>query len=102
MKVIGENCVINELINEYCESYAEKLNKELQSAKREFPINYTYTTPTIYTSSLDHGISLTIRYLVSTRKIRESSHEIWESVLELVEAHDDIDLAYPTHRHINT
>ena len=60
--------LLTELINEYCESYSEKLNKELQSAKREFPINYTYTTPTIYTSSLDHGISLTIRYLVSHTK----------------------------------
>jgi small-conductance mechanosensitive channel len=93
--------LLSELISNYCKSYEDQLNRELKSARQNFPINYTYTTPTIYTSSLDHGICLTIRYLVSTRKIRESSHELWESILELSEIHDDIDLAYPTIRHLN-
>ena len=92
--------LLTKLINDYCSQYEEKLKKELKLAKREFPINYTYITPIIYTSSLDHGISLTIRYLVATRRIRESTHEIWESILELVDEHDDIDLAYPTYRYL--
>jgi len=49
---------------------------------------------------LDHGISLTVRYLVATRRIRQSNHDIWEQILDLIEKHDDIDLAYPTQRYI--
>ena len=90
--------LLTDLISDYCKQYEDQLKRELRQA--DYPINYTYITPTIYTSSLDHGISLTIRYLVATRRIRQSNHELWEQILELTEAHDDIDLAYPTQRHI--
>ena len=89
-----------EIINEYCKEYEDQLKRELRQAKKDYPINYTYITPTIYTTSLDHGISLTIRYLVATRRIRQSNHELWEKILTVTEDHDDIDLAYPTFRHI--
>ena len=89
-----------EIINDYCAEYEDQLKRELRQAKKDYPINYTYITPTIYTSSLDHGISLTIRYLVATRRIRQSNHDLWEKILEITEAHDDIELAYPTFRHV--
>ena len=88
------------LINTYFNEYENKVTKELRKVKKDYPINYNYITPTIYTSSLDHGISLTIRYLVSTRNIRESSHELWESILDIVDKNKDIDLAYPTYRYL--
>lgn len=92
--------LLTDLISDYCKQYEDQLKRELRQAQKDYPINYTYITPTIYTSSLDHGISLTIRYLVATRRIRQSNHELWEQILEMTEAHDDIDLAYPTQRHI--
>ena len=86
------------IITDYCKVYEDQLKRELREAKKLYPINYTYITPTIYTSSLDHGISLTIRYLVATRRIRQSNHDLWEAILEFIDQHDDIDLAYPTQR----
>ena len=86
------------LITGYCESYSDQLKRELRQAKKDYPINYTYVTPTIYTSAKDHGICLTIRYLVATRRIRESDHDLWEAILDIVADHSDLDLAYPTHR----
>ncbi len=89
------------IISNYCKSYEDQLKLELRQAQQEYPINYTYITPTIYTSCLDHGIALTMRYLVATRRIRQSNHDIWEQILDYVSTHDDIELAYPTQRHIN-
>ncbi|MEC8677298.1 MAG: mechanosensitive ion channel family protein, partial [Candidatus Margulisiibacteriota bacterium] len=86
------------IITDYCKVYEDQLKRELREAKKLYPINYTYITPTIYTSSLDHGISLTIRYLVATRRIRQSNHDLWEMILEYVDDNDDIELAYPTQR----
>lgn len=93
----GKELFIN-LISEYAKSYEQQINQEMKSVKNDYPINYRYTTPTIYTSTLDHGISLTLRYMVPTRAIRQSTHDIWEAVLDIIDAHDDLDLAYPTHR----
>ena len=103
MKVIGRKTkqLLTDLISDYCKQYEDQLKRELRQAQKDYPINYTYITPTIYTSSLDHGISLTIRYLSGhTSHPPVQSHELWEQILELTEAHDDIDLAYPTQRHI--
>lgn len=92
--------LLTNLITEYCEKYENQLKRELKQAQKDYPINYTYITPTIYTSTLDHGIRLTIRYLIPTRRIRQSNHDIWEKILDIVDDHDDIELAYPTIRHI--
>ncbi|MGA0242426.1 MAG: mechanosensitive ion channel family protein, partial [Candidatus Marinamargulisbacteria bacterium] len=50
-----------EIINNYCHHYEDQLKRELRKAQKDYPINYTYITPTIYTTALDHGISLTVR-----------------------------------------
>ena len=93
--------ILNEIISEYCKEYEDLLKKELRKAKKDYPINYTYITPAIYTTTVDHGITLTLRYLVATRRIRQSVHEIWEKILDTLDEHDDLELAYPTIRHIN-
>ena len=92
--------LLQSIMMTYHSKYEDQIKKELRKAKKEYPINYTYITPNIYTSTLDQGICLTIRYLVSTRKTRESSHEIWEAILDLLDHNKDIELAYPTHRYI--
>ena len=89
-----------EVITDYYAPTEEHLKKALKQAKSEYPINYTYTTPTIYTSALDHGICLTLRYMISTRKIRQSTHDIWEELLDIAAEHPTIEFAYPTERRI--
>ena len=92
--------LLHDIITQYCQQYESKLKQSLRHAKKEYPINYTYITPTIYTTALDHGICLTIRYLVATRQIRQSKHELWETILDTFEPHQDIEMAYPTIRQI--
>lgn len=55
--------------------------------------------PTVYTS-IDHenSITLTIRYMCSYRKRRDSSEKIFEAVLHEFKKHEDIEFSYPTQR----
>ncbi len=93
--------LFHEIISSYFDTYHDQLKRELKKAKKDYPINYNHVTPIIYTSTVDQGIRLTLRYMVQTRKIRESDHEIWESILNLLDKHKDLELAYPTIRHLN-
>ncbi len=93
--------ILQDIISAYCSSYEDQLKRELRRAKKDYPIKYNYITPTIYVSTVDQGITLTIRYMVATRRIRESNHEIWEKILDSLDKNKDIELAYPTYRHIN-
>ena len=70
----------------------------MEEASRKFLISYNKLTPTVYTSIVDSGVLLTIRYLCFPRGRRGSTEEIWENILDAFAAADDIDFAYPTQR----
>lgn len=59
---------------------------------------YSKLTPVAYTSVMDCGVLLTIRYLTAPRQRRGSSEAIWEEILREFARCDDIDFAYPTQR----
>jgi len=73
--------------------------EQIRQAARQFMIFYTHLTPTVYTSVVDSGVLLTIRYMCEPTKRRSSTEDIWEAVLTEFAAHDDIDFAYPTTRY---
>ncbi len=70
----------------------------LHAGAKKFLIHYTKLTPTVYTSVVDSGILLTIRYLADPRERRGTAERIWEAILDGFEREDTIDLAYPTRR----
>ena len=55
-------------------------------------------TATVYTSVLDHGVCLSMRFLTDPRRRRGFDQTLWEGVLDMVQNEPDIDLAYPTQR----
>ena len=61
-------------------------------------ISYATVTATVYTSVLDHGICLTMRFLTEPRRRRDFDQSLWEGVLDVVSNETDIQLAYPTQR----
>jgi small-conductance mechanosensitive channel len=75
--------------------------EKLKEASKKFMIFYTTLTPTVYTSVVDNGVLLTIRYLTEPRRRRGSEAAIWEEVLNEFSGCDDIDFAYPTQRFYN-
>lgn len=74
------------------------VEEKVKAASNRFMIAYSKLTPTVYTSVVDSGVLLTIRYLCDPRERRTTSEAIWEDVLDEFARHKDIDFAYPTTR----
>lgn len=82
----------------HAEHLTAQAEQDLLTASRQYLINYTKLTPIVYTSVVDSGVRLTIRYLIEPRRRRGTEHAIWEDILTEFAQCPDIDLAYHTVR----
>ncbi|NKQ36943.1 MAG: mechanosensitive ion channel [Chloroflexi bacterium] len=89
--------LLNQIVEHYAPDVSEGIRRYKQSTDR-FVISYTNISPTVYTSVVDSGVMLTLRYLVDPRHRRTSEQQVWESILRAFKPHWDIDFAYPTQR----
>jgi small-conductance mechanosensitive channel len=92
--------IMQELADFHALAITPDVERELKETSRKYLIFYNKLTPTVYTSVLDSGVLLTIRYLSEIRKRRSTTEAMWESVLNEFAKNDDIDLAYPTYRRV--
>ncbi|MCZ6918614.1 MAG: mechanosensitive ion channel family protein [Gemmatimonadetes bacterium] len=90
--------ILLDIAQRQSEKTSEEAKKRVEEASRKFLISYNKLTPTVYTSVVDSGVLLTIRYLCFPRSRRNSTEEIWENILTAFADHDDIEFAYPTQR----
>ena len=93
--------ILDGIVEEKTKKYQEPASKELKKAAQQFMIFYTKLTPIVYTSVKDHGVMLTMRFLVDPRQRRATRRAIWESVLLDFAKYPNIDFAYPTNRLFN-
>lgn len=91
-----------ELVNALADDLTMEITKEANSpqprGEPRFLIRYRKLTPVVYVSVKDSGVLLTLRYLSRPRERRGSSSAMWERLLDMVDEHPDIQLAYPTQR----
>jgi small-conductance mechanosensitive channel len=84
------------------EDHAEKLDahvrKRIDEAAHVLHIKFPKLTPVVWTSVVDSGVKLSMRYLCKPRARRSSSTHIWEEVLDAFAEMPDVDFAYPTTR----
>jgi small-conductance mechanosensitive channel len=90
--------VLTRTVTEHAEKLTEDAKKRIDEAAETMHIKFTKLTPVVWTSVVDHGVQLTMRYLCQPRDRRTSTSEMWESVLDAVDDMDDVELAYPTTR----
>ena len=91
--------ILEEIANRYGESISQEAEMSIKEASRKFMIFNAKLYPTVYTSiDNENCITLTIRYMCSYRKRRDSSEKIYEEVLDRFKNHEDIEFAYPTQR----
>ncbi len=83
---------------ECADDLSEDAERTIRRAARDYFIFYSKLTPTVYTSVVGEGVQLTLRYLVSPRRVRGSEQDVWETILDRFAECDDIDFAYPTTR----
>lgn len=76
----------------------EAVEHQIKESSRRFPIFYSKLTPIVYTSVVDYGVGLTLRYLCDPRKRRGTAQAIWEDILDTFAGFGDVNFAYPTQR----
>ena len=90
--------ILLEVAAECADDLSEDAERTIRRAARDCFIFYSKLTPTVYTSVVDHGVKLTMRYLVAPRRVRGSEQDVWEAILDRFAERDDVDLAYKTNR----
>jgi len=86
--------LLTEIVNESCDKTTKEAQKKLKEATKDYVIYYNKLTPIVYTDVKDSGVLLTIRYLCSPYNRRGSQQLIWERILNLFEANNDLDLPF--------
>jgi len=90
--------ILSEIAQRYTAIKSEHAAEQVRRAASKFLIYFQHLTPIVWTSAIDYGVKLTIRYLCHPRQRRSSESAIWEAVLEEFSKCPDIDFAYPTQR----
>lgn len=92
--------ILSDIVIKHTDYLSHQAGKKVKEANKKYLIHYSTLTPIVYTSVKDSGVMLTMRYLCEPRDRRGTQQAIWEEVLRKFSQHDDIQLAYPTYRHI--
>jgi small-conductance mechanosensitive channel len=90
--------ILTAIAFKHAEHLTAEAERDLLTASRQFFINYRKLTPIVYTSAVDSGVRLTMRYLIEPRRRRGTVSAIWEDILTEFAQCPDVDLAYPTSR----
>ncbi len=90
--------ILEQIARDHAMHLTETAEHRIKEVSSRFMIFYSKLTPIVYTSVVDSGVLLTIRYLCDPRTRRGTAQAIWEDVLDAFGHEDDIDFAYPTQR----
>ena len=90
--------IMLEMVTEASVETSKRAADSLRRRPSRMLISYGTVTATVYTSVLDHGICLSMRFLTDPRRRRQFDQTLWEGVLDLVSSDPSIQLAYPTQR----
>ncbi|HEY1697290.1 MAG TPA: mechanosensitive ion channel domain-containing protein [Polyangiaceae bacterium] len=86
------------IANEHAEKLTADVTQRIRLAADSLHIRFGKTSPVVWTSVVDSGVRLTVRYLCKPRERRSSASEFWEAILESFANMPKVDLAYPTTR----
>ncbi len=72
--------------------------ERLKEASSHYMIFYNKLTPKVWSSVVDSGVMLTVRFLTEPRRRRSRREQLWEATLDSFASDASIDFAYPTQR----
>ncbi|MEO8030372.1 MAG: mechanosensitive ion channel domain-containing protein [Gemmatimonadota bacterium] len=90
--------ILGEIVRRQGAKAAEDAGSQLAEAAGRFALAPGATEPEVYLTVEDSGVLLTIRTPCDPRHRRAVTQAIWRDVLEALDQHPEIDLAYPTTR----
>ena len=94
--------LMHEILQTAVEHPSKEFEAQIRRTSMKYLIYFKHLTPIVYTTVVDHGVKLTLRYIVKPRQRRGSEQAVWEAILRELAKHPDIDLAYPTTRFYTT
>ena len=74
------------------------MKQRLDEAAHTLHIKFPKLTPIVWTTVVEYGVRLSMRYLCKPRARRSSASQIWEEVLDAFGGMPSVAFAYPTTR----
>jgi len=93
--------ILMEIAKNFSHVYDEYSIRKFKKASEDFMLPTLNLEPTMFTSVVDHGVKLSMRFVCEPRNRRATEQKIWEEVLRRLSKEPAIDLAYPTQRFFN-
>jgi small-conductance mechanosensitive channel len=90
--------ILEKILDERMRGPVAEAQKAIKTASKKFLIYFPILTPKVYTSVVDSGVLLTLRFICRVRERRGTDEELWEAILTAFGEAEDIDFAYPTTR----
>lgn len=90
--------ILKNILKKHFKSFYENTSDEFKINAKKYFIDNSNFKPDVFTTVLDSGVLLTMRYYCNPRDRRNMDMKIWESILNEFSKHQDIELAYPTYR----
>jgi small-conductance mechanosensitive channel len=89
---------LEKIVGKNAEELDAEVRRRIDEAAESMHLKFTHLTPVVWTSVIDSGVRLTMRYLCRVRARRSSESKIWEDILDAFDTMTDVELAYPTTR----
>ncbi|HEY8076409.1 MAG TPA: mechanosensitive ion channel domain-containing protein [Labilithrix sp.] len=93
--------ILQKTLDDHADEIGPDIERRIDERAHDMHIQLAKITPVVWTSLVDSGIRLTMRYLCKARERRSSASEIWEASLDALAAAEDVDVAYPTTRYFD-
>ncbi len=90
--------MLEAILAEQSDEIDKHVRKRIDDAAHVLHIKLPTVTPVVWTTVVESGVRLTMRYLCKPRARRSSETHIWEQVLDGMAALQNVDFAYPTTR----
>lgn len=91
--------ILFKVVSDHTSHFIERANAAINRASYQVVLPEENVNPQVFTSVIDSGIDLTIRFICPPRERRAKTEEIWEHILDDFATRKDIDFAYPTIRY---
>ena len=90
--------MLEAILAEQSDEIDKHVRKRIDDAAHVLHIKLPTVTPVVWTTVVESGVRLTMRYLCKPRARRSSETHIWEQVLDGMASLQNVDFAYPTTR----
>jgi small-conductance mechanosensitive channel len=89
---------LEQLVSKHTTELTDEDVARIAARADDYHIRIGKLTPVVWTSVVDHGVKLTVRYMCRARDRRRSTSELWERILDAFHDVANVDFAYPTTR----